>query len=168
MAIGPCLATLDIATGQLAYVLDNTKYPGRGMKPSYDPTGKAIAFVGPTGRTLDRIIPGSSPTRLVSSDTPIGRPAYSPDGKKIAYSRILSGTSNTEIFARSLADGVTKRLTNSGGFDGEPTWSPDGSRIAFASKRSGTSQIYTMRSAGGTPTRITHTGTQELTPAWTH
>lgn len=167
VAVGPCLATLDIATGQMTYVR-TTNYVAMGSKPSYDPTGKAIAFVGPTGKTLDRIIPGNNPTHLVSSDTPIGRPAYSPDGKKIAYSRVLSGTSNTEIFVRNLADGVTKRLTYSAGFDGEPTWSPDGSKIAFASKRTGQSQIYTMSSTGGTPTRITHTGTQELTPAWTH
>ena len=165
---GPYLATLDLATGQLAYVLNSAKYPIAGSKPSYDPTGKAITFVGPTGRTLDRVVPGNNPTHLVSSDTPIGRPAYSPDGKKIAYSRVLSGTSNTEIFVRNLADGATKRLTSSAGFDGEPTWSPDGGKIAFASKRTGQSQIYTMSATGGTPTRITHTSTQELTPAWTH
>jgi len=168
---GPYLAKLDLASGQLSYV---TYYASPyspsvvpGTKPTYDPTGKIIAFVGPTAKTLDRLV-NNSLTHLVSADGPIGRPAFSRDGTKIAYSRMLSGTINSEIFVRALADGTTKRLTNDPGFDGEPTWSPDGSKLAFTSTRSGQYQIYTMTASGGSVTRITKTSTKEQGPAWTH
>ena len=69
---------------------------------------------------------------------------------------------------RTLSTGAVKRLTFHSAEDTAPTWSPDGSRIAFSSFRVGPSQIYTVSSAGGTQTRITHTSTQEAEPAWSH
>ena len=69
-------------------------------------------------------------------------PAYSPDGKKIAYESYNCDT-------QGCADGIfvvdangteeLKRLTNNLGSssigDYDPTWSPDGTKIAFASNR---------------------------------
>jgi len=88
-------------------------------------------------------------------------------GKRIAYSNEASDD-NLEIFVKNLTDGTTKRLTNSAGSDLQPSWSPDGSKIAFASRRTGQYQIWTMPASGGSPTRITHTTTMEISPAWSH
>lgn len=93
-------------------------------------------------------------------------PAFSPDGKKIAYT--TTSVTSWDIYVRTLADGTTKRLTTAPGMNMHPTWSADGTRIAFMSNRSGKSQIGTVPSNGGTQVRITHTSVAESSPAWSH
>jgi len=142
----------------------------QGREASYDPTGQKIIYVGSSNKTVDMVVPGGGHSVLVASDTRVNDPTYSPDGKRIAYSRIATGTfNNLEIFVKTLASGVVTRLTNSGGYDGQPSWSPDGSRIAFASDRSGRGQIWTMSSStGGSLLRITNSSRDDVEPAWSH
>jgi len=165
----PYVATLDLATGQLALVWFLAGGYAQGRDPSYSPTGKEILYVGSSQNTVDMAVPGGGHYGLVSSDTPVSGPTYSPDGKKIAYSRFVTGTNNTEIYVKTMATGVVTRLTNSGKHDGQPSWSPDGSRIAFASDRSGRPQIWTMSSStGGNLVRITSSSRDDAEPAWWH
>jgi Tol biopolymer transport system component len=165
----PYVATLDLATGTLAVVWYQGGGYAQGRDPSFDPTGQKILYVGSTQNTVDMVVPGGFHYGLVSSDTPVGGPTYSPDGKKIAYSRFITGTNNPEIFVQTLATGGPKRLTNSGKYDGQPSWSPDGTRIAFASDRSGRPQIWSMSSStGGNLVRITNSSRDDAEPAWYH
>jgi TolB protein len=158
---------MDLATGQVG--LFNAAGGGyQGSAPSYDPTGKQIVYTSAGSRGVDHITAdGSIHLVYVSCLTLCGHPAYSPDGKKIAFEQVV-GNNNTEIFVKNIATSVTTRLTTSAGTDMAPTWSPDGSKIAFASQRTGKFQIYTMSANGGSPTRITHTASDESSPAWSH
>ena len=166
----PYVATLNLATGQLALVWATGGGYMQGEDPSYDPTGQKILYVGPGHNTVDLVVPGGPHVVPVSSLTRVGDPTFSPDGKRIAYSRIATGTfNNYEIFVKTLATGVVTRLTNNGKHDGEPSWSPDGTRIAFSSDRSGRPQIWTMNSStGGSLVRITNSSRDEVEPAWYH
>ena len=167
------LGWLDLATGQIG--LFNAAAGGwLGRRPSYDPTGKKIVYCGDRGRTIEQIsADGSVHKVLISSTLYVGDPTFSPDGKKLAFTkevadRLSIADPNLEVFVKSFADGTTTRLTKSPSFDLAPTWSPDGSRIAFTSKRSGQFQIWTMNATGGNPLRITHTTAVESYPAWSH
>jgi Tol biopolymer transport system component len=166
----PWVATLNLATGQLALVWSLGGGYTQGEDPSYDPTGQKIIYVGPSHNTVDLVVPGGPQTVPVSSDTRVGDPTFSPDGKKIAYSRIATGTfNNHEVFVKTLATGAVTRLTNNGKYDGQPSWSPDGTRIAFSSDRSGRPQIWTMSSTtGGNLVRITNSSRDDVEPAWWH
>jgi Tol biopolymer transport system component len=163
----PLLATLTLATGQLDLVAGwNGAIVGR--QGSYHPDGKSIIFVDQTGKKVRQIYPNDDDYTLVDLNVSVGHPTFSPDGKMFAYSRLIAGTTNMEIFVQNLSTYVAKRLTYIGGYDGWPTWSPDGTRLAFESRRSGQNQIWTMSATGGTATRITHTATIEGAPSWSH
>jgi len=103
---------------------------------------------------------------LRASGSTIDRPAFSPDGKQIAFSN-TAGSDNQEIFVRK-ADGSIKRLTYATGDDIWPTWSPDGSKIVFSSPRNGKLQTWSMSASGGSATRLSHNSYTERTPMYSH
>jgi uncharacterized protein (DUF885 family) len=101
------------------------------------------------------------------------RPAWSPDGSKIAYVRRL-GRANHEIYVMD-ADGTGEtRLTyRPDSVESEPTWSPDGSQIAFVSNEhpnvltySGRFQVWVMNSDGSEPALLTEFGGANTSPDW--
>jgi TolB protein len=71
-------------------------------------------------------------------------PAWSPDGKTLAFSR--SNEEGTQVYAYNLAEHCCLQRLTAGRFSDNlsPTFSPDGRRLAFASTRAGTPQIYAM------------------------
>lgn len=139
-----------------------------GKQPSYDPTGQRIVYVGWNSKTLDVMnADGTGHVVLLSTPTSaLDRPAFSPDGKRIAFSNQASN-GDQELFVRN-GDGSITRLTYATGTDLWPTWSPDGSRIAFGSTRNGKLQLWSMSSGGGSATRISRNSYDERTPAYSH
>ena len=91
---------------------------------------------------------GSNETNLTNTLDPAdgeGKPAWSPDGDKIAYSALPDG-GDWEIYVMD-ADGTDQtNITDNEEFDVDPTWSADGSKIAFHSLRGGddAGEIYVM------------------------
>ena len=75
-----------------------------------------------------------------------GQPAWSPDGKRIAY--ISKEDGNFEIYVIGNDGSGQARLTTSPNSDGLPVWSPDGKWIAFRSDRGGGWAVYVMRVDG--------------------
>ena len=58
-------------------------------------------------------------------------PAYSPDGRKIAFSGFLGN--QPDIFLYDLGSGTITNITNDKAFDGAPTFSPDGKWLVYSS-----------------------------------
>ncbi|MBI5636657.1 MAG: Tol-Pal system beta propeller repeat protein TolB [Nitrospinae bacterium] len=91
-------------------------------------------------------------------------PAWSPDGKTIAFTQALNG--NSDIYTIN-ADGTgLRRLTDADSIETSPTWSPDGKKIAFVSDSAGTPQIYIMNADGSGKERFTFNGDYNADPAW--
>jgi Tol biopolymer transport system component/DNA-binding winged helix-turn-helix (wHTH) protein len=73
---------------------------------------------------------------FISSLALEGEPAFSPDGRMLAYSAgpdLLS----RKIYVRNVAGGDPIRVTNDPYDDVSPTWSPDGTRIAYVAVKPG-------------------------------
>jgi Tol biopolymer transport system component len=97
--------------------------------PTWSRDGKWIAFVRAARRrtTLRLIRPGGGRTRELPSSSSVGSPAWSPDGRSLAF---LVGRS---IVVLSLAAGKTRELVRDDDNRlSSPTWSPDGRQIAYA------------------------------------
>ncbi len=79
--------------------------------------------------------PDGSHLRRIPTDVWVEYPAWSPDGKRIAFMGGGTNASEYDIWVMD-ADGTNLvQLTDSPGPDGWPAWSPDGTRIAFSSVR---------------------------------
>lgn len=80
-------------------------------------------------------------------------PAWSPDGKSIAFSSTRDG--NQELYVIGVDGKQRKRLTNHNAIDAHPTWSPDGERIVFATNRWGDLELAVIDLGSQTVTRLT-------------
>lgn len=109
---------------------------------------------------------GHDPVPLVFTGRMVSGVAYSPDGRRIAYS--VSDGENAEVWTAAADGSGQKKLTDTRYFlNSSPTWSPDGKRIAFVSNRAGNPQIYLMSAADGSGVkRLTFQGNYNQTPDW--
>jgi len=92
-------------------------------------------------------------------------PAWSPDGKRIAFRRML-GESNSEVFIANGDGSNPVNLTNNPAFDGWPSWSLDGKSIAFASNRNRNYEIYIMDPDGKNVRKVANTEGRATAPKW--
>jgi TolB protein len=80
-------------------------------------------------------------------------PAFSPDGKRIAFMSNRDG--NPEIYVMNRDGSNVRRLTNHPATDVTPTWAPSGAQLAFTSDRTGRPQIWIMNADGSGQQQIT-------------
>jgi TolB protein len=145
----------------------------RTIHPNWSPDGSRLAYctdddLAPPHKNDSDILVIDIATRKISTLITGGvntYPAWSPDGKHIAFRRML-GEMNSEVFIAN-ADGTEARnLTNHPAFDGWPSWSPDGTRIAFASNRNSSYQIFIMNPDGSDVKLLANTEGRSTAPKW--
>ena len=95
---------------------------------------------------------GGDATRLTSSDGAETDPAFSPDGRWVAFSGQYGG--NTDVYVMPSAGGQPERLTWHPAEDAVQGWTPEG-EVLFRSGRDGVPtmqwRLYTVPPAGGLP-----------------
>jgi TolB protein len=89
---------------------------------------------------------GSGLRRLLATPRLEWPSDWSPDGRKILFTRDLLG--GTDVYVMNTDGSNVRRLTHARGEDVGGTWSPDGTRIVFTSKRIRLAHLFVMRANG--------------------
>ena len=99
---------------------------------------------------------GYGPQSIVGSPEPLLSPAWSHDGRKLAYVSFEQG--NSAIYVQDVATGARELISSGRGINGAPAFSPDGRKMALTLSRSGNPEIYLRDMATGR--------TEQLTSHW--
>lgn len=108
---------------------------------------------------------GARERRIFKSRHPIISPAWSPDGKKVAYVSFENGKS--EIFFQTLATGKREKIAAFTGSNSAPAFSPDGTKLAFVRSKLGNPDIWVMDLNSRKLERITKHYAIDTEPQWT-
>lgn len=87
-------------------------------------TGKPLSLMMETGRN--------------------SRPAFSPDGNRIAFEKWYSGN-NPDIWVMDQKGNSVTQLTTDPAVETVPSWTPDGSRIVFRTNREGHPALWSIQ-----------------------
>jgi len=135
----------DLETGKILHKLTHTATDPHfeslqfiSSAGAFSPDGEEFVLAGVSkGRPILTIIDVESGKRRREVRLPelgeVFTPAWSPDGRYIAFSALAGGLS--DLFVYDLEHDQLRRITNDPYGDLQPAWSPDGKTLAFATDR---------------------------------
>jgi len=134
--------------------------------------GTRIAYItvtGPPEKRQHQLIvadaDGFNDRVLVSSPAPLMSPAWSPDGRKLAY--VSFEGNQSAVYVQSLRSGARERVSDRPGVNGAPAWSPDGRKLALTLSKGGPNlDIYSLDIQSQVLTRLTRRASIDTEAAW--
>ncbi|WP_243453515.1 amidohydrolase family protein [Polymorphobacter multimanifer] len=140
---------------------------GTSMSVSASPDGRMLA-IDLQGSLWLVPAAGGRATLITDHFNDARQPAWSPDGKRLAYFGYREG--GYDLWTVDADGSNPRRLTDGAYDDREPAWSPDGRMIAFASDRTGPGEaaynIWTLDLASGALKQVTNTAGEDRMPSW--
>lgn len=142
-------------------------HAGSDFDPDVDANGRTLAFASTRGGPRPDIylqeLPEGEPALLAPDPADDVQPAFSPDGRRIAFCSNRAGTWDLWLVERDGSN--LHRLTTDLGEEIAPAWSPDGTRLAFASWTPARRkwEVWVLAVDSREPRRVVANG---LFPAW--
>ena len=100
----------------------------------------------------------------LNSPEPIISPAWSPDGKQLAY--VSFEKQKAVVYTQDASTGARRAIADFRGSNSAPAWSPDGQQLAVTLSREGGSQIYLISRNGDNPRRLTTSAAIDTEPVF--
>ncbi len=140
---------------------------GTSMSVAVSPDGRTLA-VDLQGSLWTIPVAGGAATRITDVFNDARQPAWSPDGRTIAFFAYRDG--GYDLWAVA-PDGTRQRKLTFGAFDDrEPAWSHDGTRIAFSSDRGdplgSNYNIWVLELTTGAVRQLTTHVAEDSMPSW--
>lgn len=134
--------------------------------------GTRIAYVNEQRMGLERRFQlivsdadGANPQVVTRSSEPLMSPAWSPDGRKLAY--VSFEDSRASIYVQELRTGIRERVSSREGHNGAPVFSPDGRMLALTlSRDQGNLDIFMLDLATQILTRLTRHSAIDTEAVW--
>jgi TolB protein len=89
----------------------------------------------------------------LTSVEPIISPAWSPDGRDLAY--VSFEQQKAVVYVQDVASGQRRPVANFRGSNSAPAWSPDGRQLVMSLSRDGGTQLFSMGRDGNGVRRLT-------------
>ncbi len=127
-----------------------------------------IAYVLQAGNNYELQVAdadGQNPQVMLRSKQSIISPAWSPDGKRLAY--VSFEANKPVVYIQTLASGQRVPIANFKGNNSAPAWSPNGQQLAIVLSRDSISQIYTINADGSGLRRIMRSPLIDTEPSFT-
>jgi TolB protein len=100
----------------------------------------------------------------LTSLQPIISPAWSPDGRELAY--VSFESRKAVVWVQNVLNGQRRQIANYRGSNSAPAWSPDGRELAVALSRDGGTQLYLLSRDGGSLRRFTNSPAIDTEPVF--
>jgi Tol biopolymer transport system component len=127
-----------------------------------------LSVSGQTSSDIYTIEPDGTGQMRLTTDGSSRDPAWSRDGRKIAFVRGPAGAE--EIYVMNADGSEQTQLTTNSVYDRGPSWSPDGREIAFTrfvpSPGGGDAEIFKMNANGGGEVRLATRPGNDVGPEW--
>jgi len=128
-----------------------------------------VAVEGPVTKRSYRLVvadsDGANEYTVFGSPDPIMSPAWSPDGRSLAYVSFHTGLA--AVYVQTLTTGQQVRVSAKAGINGAPSFSPDGKQLALAlSQRDGNVDVYVLDLGTQALKRVTDDPAIDTEPAW--
>jgi len=107
---------------------------------------------------------GSDMRQLTFGGDEDDSPAWSPDGKKIAFVSIRAGVS--QIFVMNTDATSDHNISGENTLDGWPAWSNDGKRVVFSRRVNDRFQLFVMNRDGSGVMQLTDAAGEFVNPRW--
>jgi Tol biopolymer transport system component/imidazolonepropionase-like amidohydrolase len=158
-----CLFALAFGATQRAQRLEIKLTQGTNIALALSPDGKTVVF-DLQGALWKLSATGGKATAITDELGDARQPAFSPDGRQVAFQSYRDG--NWHIWTVALDGAQLTQLTTGTFDDREPHWSPDGKRIVFASDRGGNYDIWMIELASRKLEQLTRDPANDYNPAW--
>jgi Tol biopolymer transport system component len=148
-----------------------TRQTALGRLLDWSPDGKFLVVA-------DQVAPEESRPSIVLISVESGRestltsppgpylasPAFSPDGKRLAFAQGLGYLAH-DVYVAPVAGGEPRRLTFDDRIVGGLTWTADGREIVFSSNRGGLYTLWSVSASGGAPEPLSAVGEDAFQPS---
>jgi TolB protein len=107
---------------------------------------------------------GQGAQDALKSPQPIISPAWSPDGRELAY--VSFEDRKAKIYVQDVFSGKRRLVANFRGTNSAPNWSPDGSQLVATLSKDGGSQLFVMDRNGDNLRKLTSSSSIDTEAQW--